>query len=301
MENILISGGSGFVGSHLTEVLIQYNFKIFILTRNKTNKPEHPNVTYIEWLTPECRPEDELPNIDAVINLAGETINGRWTDEKKEKILHSRLEATNALLFLMNKLTDKPSLWINASAVGYYGTSETDIFTEETVQHGDDFLAKVVKAWETKAREAKSMGCRTVFMRFGVILGKDGGALPRLVMPYRLFAGGTVGSGKQWVSWVHIDDVCFLIKEVITNPAYEGPVNVTAPHPVTMKEFGQVIADVTKRPHWLPAPAITFRLLLGEMSMLILKGQHVLPETALNNGYHFKFPHIKGALQHLIQ
>jgi uncharacterized protein len=223
MENILISGGSGFVGSHLTEVLIQYNFKIFILTRHKTNKPEHPNVTYIEWLTPECRPEDELPNIDAVINLAGETINGRWTDEKKDKILHSRLEATDALLFLVNKLTNKPSLWINASAVGYYGTSETDIFTEETVQHGDDFLAKVVKAWETKAKEAKSMGCRTVFMRFGVILGKDGGALPRLVMPYRLFAGGTVGSGKQWVSWVHIDDVCFLIKEVITNPAYEGP------------------------------------------------------------------------------
>jgi uncharacterized protein len=301
MKNILISGGTGFVGKHITDLLTKDQFKIFILTRNANNKPKQENFTYVEWLTPQSMPEKNLPKIDAVINLAGESINGRWTDDKQQKILNSRLKATESLLDLAKKLPEPPSVWINASAIGYYGTSEKEVFTEQTTRHGSDFLAEVVKAWEIKASEAKNLGCRTVFTRFGLILGRDGGVLPQLTLPYRFFAGGTVGSGEQWVSWVHVEDVARLIKEALQNDKYEGPVNVTAPGPVTMKEFGQVTGDVMHRPHWLPAPSLAFKLLFGEMSMLILKGQQVLPEKAMNLDFSFKFPHLKGALHDLLQ
>jgi uncharacterized protein len=301
MKNILISGGTGFVGKHITDLLTKDQYKIFILTRNANNKPKQENVSYVEWLTPRSMPEKNLPKIDAVINLAGESINGRWTDDKKQKILNSRLKATESLLDLAKKLPEPPSVWINASAIGYYGTSEKEVFTEQTTRHGSDFLAEVVKAWEIKASEAKNLGCRTVFTRFGLILGRDGGVLPQLTLPYRFFAGGTVGSGEQWVSWVHVEDVARLIKEALQNDKYEGPVNVTAPGPVTMKEFGQVTGDVMHRPHWLPAPSLAFKLLFGEMSMLILKGQQVLPEKAMNLDFSFKYPHLKGALHDLLQ
>lgn len=301
MKNILISGGTGFVGKHITDLLTKDQYKIFILTRNANNKPKQEKVTYVEWLTPQCMPEKNLPKIDAVINLAGESINGRWTDDKKQKILNSRLKATEFLLDLAKNLSEPPSVWINASAIGYYGTSEKEVFTEQTTRHGSDFLAEVVKAWEIKASKAKDLGCRTVFTRFGLILGRDGGVLPQLTLPYRFFAGGTVGSGEQWVSWVHVEDVARLIKEALQNDKYEGPVNVTAPGPVTMKEFGQVTGDVMHRPHWLPAPSLAFKLIFGEMSMLILKGQQVLPEKAMNYDFSFKFPHLKGALHDLLQ
>lgn len=301
MKNILISGGTGFVGKHITDLLIKDNYKVYILTRNTNNKTNQDNITYVEWLTPQSIPYKELPKIDAVINLAGESINGRWTDEKKHKILNSRLKATESLLDLTKNLSQPPAVWINASAIGYYGTSKTEVFTEQTSKHGSDFLAEVVRAWETKASEAKSLGCRTVYTRLGLILGRDGGVLPQLSLPYRFFAGGTVGSGEQWVSWVHVGDVVSLIKDAILNTQYTGPVNVTSPHPVTMKEFGQVTGAVMHRPHWLPAPSIAFKLLFGEMSMLILKGQQVLPEKALGAGYTFKYPHLKGALHDLLQ
>ncbi|MBY6038374.1 TIGR01777 family oxidoreductase [Fictibacillus nanhaiensis] len=301
MKNILISGGSGFVGKHITKILQEDQNHVYILTRNLSGKPKEPNVSYVEWLTPQSTPEKELPKIDAVINLAGESINGRWTAEKKQAILNSRLNATQELLNLAKKMPEAPSVWVNASAIGYYGTSESEIFTENTTNHGSDFLAEVVKAWETKASEAENIGCRTVFTRFGLILGRDGGVLPQLTLPYRFFAGGTVGSGDQWISWVHVEDVARMIKEVINNEAYSGPVNITAPHPVTMKEFGQVTGDVMNRPHWLPAPSFAFKLIFGEMSMLILEGQQVLPEKAVHRGYSFKYSHLKGALQDLIQ
>jgi uncharacterized protein len=297
LKNILITGGTGFVGRHLSKHLTAQGNEIYILTRSDRQTKEK-NIHYVKWMNGQ---QPELPSIDAVINLAGESINGRWTDEKKKAILNSRLKVTEELLQLVAKMQEKPAVWVNASAIGYYGTSKTDIFTEQTTKHGNDFLAGVVKAWETKASEAETHGCRTVFTRFGLILGRDGGVLPQLSLPYRFFAGGTVGSGVQWVSWVHVEDVAQLIKESIEKEQYAGPVNVTAPHPVTMKEFGQVTGDVMHRPHWLPAPSIAFKLLFGEMSMLILKGQQVLPEKALDAGYTFKYPHLKGALHDLLQ
>ena len=216
MKRILITGGTGFVGSALTKKLTTMGNEVYILTRNHTHTNEK-NVQYVEWMNGH---QPELPSIDAVINLAGESINGRWTDEKKKAILNSRLKVTDNLLQLVEKMVTKPSVWINASAVGFYGTSEAEVYTEETKKHGEDFLAEVVKAWETKASEAESLGCRTVFTRFGLVLGRDGGVLPQLSLPYRFFAGGTVGSGNQWVSWVHIEDVVQLIKDIVENPKH---------------------------------------------------------------------------------
>ncbi|MCM3719989.1 TIGR01777 family oxidoreductase [Fictibacillus phosphorivorans] len=297
MKHILITGGTGFVGRVITKHLTSLGNKVFILTRSH-KETNDKNVHYIQWQTVQ---ETELPPIYAVINLAGESINGRWTDEKKKGILNSRLNVTENLLQIVQRMPQKPQVWINASAIGYYGTSESEVFTEKTKQHGRDFLAEVVKAWEMKANEARDLGCRTVFTRFGLILGRDGGVLPQLALPYRFFAGGTVGSGSQCVSWVHEEDVARLIEEVLQNGHYEGPVNVTAPGPVTMKKFGQVLGDVMHRPHWLPAPSLAFKLLFGEMSMLILKGQQVLPEKAMDLNFSFKFPHLKDALQDLLQ
>ena len=297
MKRILISGGTGFVGSALTKHLKSLGDEVYILTR-KERQTQAQGVHYIQWMGSK---EPKLPQIDAVVNLAGESINGRWTDEKKKAILNSRLKVTEELLNLVGKMPQKPAVWVNASAIGYYGTSETQVFTEQTEEHGSDFLAEVVKAWETKAKGAESLGIRTVLTRFGLILGRDGGVLPQLSLPYRFFAGGTVGSGDQWVSWVHIDDVAELIRDVIENAQYTGSVNVTSPHPVTMREFGQATGDVMHRPHWLPAPSFAFKLLFGEMSMLILKGQQVIPEKAQKLGFHFTYPHLKGALHDLLQ
>jgi uncharacterized protein len=297
LKRILITGGTGFIGNALTKHLISHGDEVYILTRKKKQSHEK-GVHYVQWMK-----GDDLvsPQIDVVVNLAGETINGRWTDEKKNAIRNSRLEVTEELLQLVERMPQKPDVWINASAIGYYGTSETEVFTEKTQKHGSDFLSEVVKAWETRAITAESFGCRMVFTRFGLVLGKDGGVLPQLSLPYRFFAGGTVGSGDQWVSWVHIEDVVRLIKEAIDDDQYSGPVNITAPQPVTMKKFGQITGDVMHRPHWLPTPSIVFKLIFGEMSMLILKGQQALPEKAMNLGFEFKFPHLKGALHDLLQ
>lgn len=297
MKRVLITGGTGFVGSALTKHLKSHGDEVYILTR-KEKQSQAQGVHYIQWMGSK---EPKLPQIDAVVNLAGESINGRWTDEKKIAILNSRLKVTEELLNLVVKMPQKPAVWVNASAIGYYGTSETQVFTEQTEEHGSDFLAEVVKAWETKAKGAESLGIRTVLTRFGLILGRDGGVLPQLSQPYRFFAGGTVGSGDQWVSWVHIDDAVELIRDAIENAQYIGPVNVTSPHPVTMREFGQATGDVMHRPHWLPAPSFAFKLLFGEMSMLILKGQQVIPEKAQKLGFHFTYPHLKGALHDLLQ
>ncbi|GGK28100.1 hypothetical protein GCM10010965_21190 [Caldalkalibacillus thermarum] len=193
----------------------------------------------------------------------------------------------------------KPKVLVNASAIGYYGTSFEDVFTEESGP-GTDFLAKVTQAWEQEAVQAVPLGVRVIRMRLGVVLGKSGGALEKMLLPYRLYIGGTVGSGRQWVSWVHIQDVVRAIRFAISNPDLDGPVNVTAPHPVQMKTFGKTAAKVLGRPYWLPAPGFALKLLLGEMSGLILKGQCVKPDKLLKTGFKFQFPRLEEALRDLV-
>ncbi|MBP3967770.1 TIGR01777 family oxidoreductase [Bacillus sp. WL1] len=295
---IAISGGTGFIGKYLSTFFIQKGHTVYILTRNKTTETFHPNLQYVQW-TPNLQ-TFPLSSIDVVINLAGESINSRWTKKQKKAILNSRIQTTKGLIKQLQTLNIKPHTFINASAIGYYGTSETESFTEQHETPGDDFLANTVCSWEQEASKARSLGMRTVYARFGVVLSADGGALPKMLLPYQFYIGGTIGSGNQWLSWIHIDDVVHLIDFIIQKEEIDGPLNLTAPLPIRMKEFGETIAAIMKKPHWLPVPSFMLHALLGEMSILVLEGQHVLPSKAIEHGYQYTFPAIDHALQNIL-
>lgn len=295
---IAISGGTGFIGKYLSTFFIQKGYTVYILTRKNKIETSNPNLQYVQW-TPDL-PTFPLSSIDIVINLAGESINSRWTKKQKEAILNSRIQATRGLITQLQTLSTKPHTFINASAIGYYGTSETESFTEQQETPGNDFLAETVFLWEQEACKARSLEIRTIYARFGVILGADGGALPKMLLPYQFYIGGTIGSGNQWLSWIHIDDVVRMIDFIIHKEEINGPLNITAPLPIRMKEFGETMATIMRKPHWLPVPSFMLHALLGEMSILVLEGQHVLPSKAIEHGYQYTFPTIDHALQNIL-
>ncbi|WP_313893648.1 TIGR01777 family oxidoreductase [Psychrobacillus sp.] len=291
---IAITGGTGFVGNELTQLLVNQGHEVFILTRSE--KIAANGITYIKWLTTNAHPEKELEGIDAIVNLAGESINnGRWTELQKKKIYTSRIEVTNEVLRILEKLQVKPKVLVNASAIGIYQASTDKIYTEQSTPLGTDFLAKTVQDWEQQAKTAEQFGTRVAFGRFGIILGKSEGALPLMVLPYKMFVGGTVGSGRQWLSWIHVRDVARALLFAIEHDIH-GPFNVAAPHAKTMNDFGKVIGAVLHRPHYFPVPAFALKLALGEKSQLVLEGQHVIPEVLINNGFTFEFDHLTKAL-----
>lgn len=294
---VAITGGTGLVGKALTNHLIQAGHQVYILTRN-SGVSQSSNPKFIQWLTPEDRPEKELEGIDAFVNLAGATINSKWTVEYKQKIIDSRLQATDEVKRIIEIMPKKPSVLVNASAVGYYGTSLSKEFTEQS-KKGNDFLADTVHQWESSAAEVNIMGVRSVLCRFGVILDKTSGALPRMVLPYKFFAGGKIGSGKQWLSWIHIEDVVRGIIFAIEKTKVVGPVNFTAPYPVKMEQFGETLSRVINRPHWMPVPSFALKILLGEMSILVLEGQRAIPEKLLNVGFAFRYPELDEALKEI--
>jgi uncharacterized protein len=299
---IAVTGGTGFIGSKLTSALTELGHSVYILTRNPDNKPEQPSVTYVKWLSDDAKPELELEGIDAIVNLAGESIGeGRWTKERKERIKSSRIDATREVISILQKLTKTPDVLVNASATGYYGNSSKVTFTEQSPPIERNFLADVVIDWESEASKAKELGVRTVYTRFGIVLSKEEGALNRMLLPYKLFAGGPLGSGTQWFSWVHIDDVIGLILFSLTNDTVEGPLNVTSPNPMQMNEFGKTVGEVLGRPHWIPAPSFALKIALGEMSTLVLDGQIVLPEKAEKLGYNHHYKELKPALLDLLK
>lgn len=296
---IAIAGGTGFVGMKLTDFLLDKGNEVIILSRKK-KESSSPNIRYVEWMSDGAAPEKELNGIDAFINLAGKSINDRWTDAAKKQIVESRVKTTREIFRIINSMSIKPEVLINASAVGIYGTSKEETFTEEASPQASDFLAETVKLWEQEAAKIAELGVRTVFTRFGIILG-EAGALPSIVLPYKIFAGGTVGSGTQWVSWVHINDVVKLIHFLITQKSIEGPVNATSPNPIQMKDFGKTVASVLHRPHWIPGPSFAVKLFLGEMSILVLEGQRVIPKVALLNHFEFSHPVLEEALTDILK
>ncbi len=293
--NIAIAGGTGFVGKHVTKALTERGDSVYILTRSPNKYKSNQQVSYIGWLHDDFHPEQHLPKLDAIINLAGDSLFGYWTKAKKDKIYQSRINATYAIIDLIRKLSEKPEVLINASAIGYFGTSDTKTFTEQSEEQGNDFLAEVTEAWEETALQARSFGVRTVVARLGVVLGEEG-ALPLIAIPFRLFAGGKIGSGKQWVSWIHIKDVVGLLLYAIDHKHVERTLHLTAPSPVQNKELAQALAKTLNRPSWFPTPSFLLRTLLGEMSILVVDGQKVLPEKAIESGYHFHHATIEQAL-----
>ncbi|OAH53041.1 MULTISPECIES: TIGR01777 family oxidoreductase [Bacillaceae] len=295
-----IAGGTGFIGKKLTAELIQNGYDVYILTRNTDNKKERDHIHYVRWLSDGAEPENELHGIDIFINLAGESLNsGRWTDERKKRILDSRMISTREIIRIMTSLPKKPAVLINASAIGIYPIADTETFKETSPALGQGFLAHTVNMWEEEAIQADKAGIRTVLTRFGIILGTEDGALPRMAMPYKLFVGGKIGTGHQWMSWIHVNDVVRAIRFAGENESLQGPLNVTAPNPVHMNDLGKTLAKVLSRPHWLFIPALALKAGLGEMSTLILDGQKVLPEKLLQSGFQFKFPLVRGALDDL--
>ncbi|MEK4149405.1 TIGR01777 family oxidoreductase [Robertmurraya sp. FSL W8-0741] len=291
---IAIAGGSGFVGNALTKRLIEQGHEVFILTRSPA---KNGDIKYIQWLTEGSDPAGQLKEIDVMMNLAGESIGaGRWTSTRKQLIVQSRLQTVAEVLQIMKQLPTKPKVFLNASAIGFYGTSLHDRYTEADASAGSDFLASTVKQWEEKALEATHLNVRTVLCRFGIILDKKEGALPRMALPYKLFAGGNLGTGQQWMSWIHLDDVVNGIIFAIENENLSGSVNFTAPVPVKMEQLGKSLAQATNRPHWFPTPAFMLKALLGEMSLLVLEGQHVLPTKLQQAGYQFQYKEIASAL-----
>jgi uncharacterized protein len=295
---IAITGGTGLVGKALSNELVRNGHEVFILTR-EIKEQSNPNVKFIQWLNPGDQPENQLEGIDAIVNLAGATINGRWTKEYKQKIIGSRIKATTEVKRIIMALNNKPPVLINASAVGYYGTSLAGEFNEQSGP-GNDFLSDTVQRWESAANEVKEFGTRVVLCRFGLILDKNGGALPKMILPYKLFGGGKVGTGDQWLSWIHIMDVIHGIIFAIESPNLEGPVNFVAPSPVTMDQFGKALSQVMGRPHWLPVPSFALKIALGEMSMLVLEGQKAIPKKLLNSGFSFQYPELEKALREIL-
>ncbi|UCZ54093.1 TIGR01777 family oxidoreductase [Bacillus shivajii] len=299
--NVVIAGGSGLIGQALTDHLIKDNHNVFILTRNKTNKPSKDHVTYVEWLDESAAPERHLKDIDAVVNLAGENLNsGRWTKEKKQEILDSRIHATREIVNLIEKLELKPNVLINGSAIGYYGTSDKKTFTEDVETSGEDFLATVVRKWEEEASKANTV-TRVVYTRFGMVLDSKDGALKKMLPPFKFGLGGKLGTGQQWMSWVHIDDVARAIIHCINTPTIKGPVNITAPNPERMKDFGKTLAQVLNRPFWAPVPSSILKIGLGEMSTLVLEGQKVLPKKLEDHHFTFTYRDLQNGLKNLLQ
>lgn len=294
--NILIFGGTGFVGKQLIHKLKQKDNHLYIVSRRPSRYQNKEKVTFISY---DIQPEN-LPYIDLVINLAGESLFGYWTEKKKNKILQSRIKATEKAIQFIQEAKEKPQVFINASAVGFYGTSEEEIFTEETRKPGRDFLASVVTKWEATAKKAEKYKVRTVFARFGLILGQEG-SLPLMSLPVKLFLGGKIGKGKQWISWIHIEDVIGLLMHCIEKETIAGPVNFTAPYPVQNSELMQTLAKVLGRPYYFTTPAPLMKLVLGEMSDLITKGQFVLPKRAQKFDYTFKYNKIEKALKNIFK
>ncbi|GKU85242.1 TIGR01777 family oxidoreductase [Niallia sp. NCCP-28] len=299
--NFLIAGGTGLIGQKLIQRLIEENHHIFCLTRSLKNKTNTNNLTFIQWMHDGKQPCEELKGkkIDIIINLAGKSLNsGRWTENRKKQIVESRIKATMSILTIIKNLTHKPILFLNASAIGIYGTSETKTF-KETDSPANDFLASTVAKWEECAKKAAAYSIRTVYCRFGVVLSNKGGALPKLMLPYQLFFGGKIGRGTQWISWIHIEDCIKAMLFIIDHSTIQGPVNFTAPQPVTMKQMGEIISKQLHRPNWLPIPSLFLKTLLGEMSILITEGQYVESKVLTQNNFPYTFPSLQKAIADL--
>ena len=299
---IAIAGATGFVGSRLVEQLQAQGHQVIILTRSPQQASNRFGQAQIVGYNPLKSGEwqQSISGCDAVINLAGEPIaEKRWTPAQKRSILDSRQLGTQKIVEAIDLATVKPQVLINASAIGYYGTSETSKF-DETSPAGTDFLAEVCAAWETAAQSVTANGTRVVILRLGIVLGENGGALGKMLAPFSAFVGGPIGSGNQWFSWIHRDDVVKLIIAALNDTKMQGVYNATAPNPITMTEFAQTLGTVMNRPSWLPVPNFVLEAMLGEGAIVVLQGQQVVPTRTLAQGFDFQYPTLKPALTAIV-
>lgn len=295
---VLVAGGSGWIGSALITKLVEEGDTVWVLSRRPESVQALTGVDVVGWDGRTAHGWGHLvEQMDAIVNLVGENLGaGRWTDERKGRIRSSRLDAGKAIVAAIEGASHRPQVLIQSSAIGYYGTLDDQIVTESSPA-GSDFLARLCVDWEASTQPVEAMGVRRVVVRTGLVLSPTGGSLQRLLMPYRLFIGGSMGNGRQWYSWISMEDEVRALIFLLKNEAAHGAFNLTAPNPLQMKEFGKILAEVIHRPYWLPVPAFVLRLLLGEMSVLVLKGQRVIPQRLLELGFQFKYEHLRQALE----
>lgn len=303
-KKIIITGATGLIGKKLSIRLTDEGNQVVVFTRDKQRAASVlPNMAnYVEWDPMNISAwVNNIDDVDAIINLAGENLfERRWNDEHKKKIEQSRLIITRALVNAIHHVENKPEVFISASAIGYYGfTGEAEV-TEES-KPGDDFLANVTQKWELEAADVESLGVRRVNLRIGMVLDKNEGALAKMLPAFRFFVGGPLGSGNQWFSWIHIDDLVELFLFTLNNERMKGVYNATAPNPVRMKEFAKLTGKVLHRPSIFPVPETVLRIILGEGAQYITNGSKVLPKRALAEGFNFNYGTIEKALEDLLK
>lgn len=296
--NIALTGASGFIGSRLAELAAQKNHRVIGFTRNPKKPIPHCAETRAFAISETDEPLD-LSGCDAIVNLAGENVFGIWTAEKKRRIRKSRIAGTRALVNAITAADQPPTVMVSGSAIGFYGdTGENE--TDENARSGDGFLAEVTRDWEIEALRAEQKKVRVVLLRTSIVLGKTGGALQKMLTPFRLGLGGKLGSGSQWMSWIHRDDIANLILFALENNAVSGPLNACAPEPIRNVDFTRALAKAVHRPAIIPAPAFVLKAMLGEFSRELLDSKRILPVCALKAGFQFQYPQIKTALTAII-
>jgi len=298
---ILITGGTGFVGTQLTSRLIEDRHEVTILTRSlKGAKGSSPGISYLEGdPTKKGAWQEAIKNHDAVINLAGASIFSKWTEEHKKAIRESRVNTTRNIVEGIPSRSERPFTLFSTSAVGYYGFCGDEELTEES-RHGDDFLARISVEWEGEALKARDKGARVVITRFGIVMGEKGGALGQMIPLFKKYIGGPIGSGKQWFSWIHIKDLAEAFAFLLKHPEISGPVNVCSPNPVRNKDLAKALGKALHKPSFMPAPGFMIKLVLGEFGSVILEGQKVIPKKLLENGFVFQYADIHKALQGIV-
>jgi uncharacterized protein len=296
--NIAITGASGFIGRRLMKALAAGDHKLRVLSRHAgTNLP--PGVQLFVWDAMKSQPpEESLQGVDAVIHLAGEPIAQRWNDEVKQKIRDSRVTGTRNLVQALSTSSARPAVLICGSAIGYYGSRGDEVLTESSAP-GSGYMADVCVAWEKEADLAESLGIRLVKLRTGVVLGANGGALAKMLSPFKAGMGGKLGHGDQWMSWVHLDDLVGIIQHALENPV-RGPVNGTSPNPVTNADFTKALSHAISRPAVMPLPAFTLKFMFGEMAEVMLASQRAMPRAAEAAGYQFRYPDLEPALANIL-
>jgi len=302
---IAITGATGLVGSRLIEKLNQEGHQILVFTRNPSKAQKvfpasvYGNLEIVQYTpTKSGSWQNSVSGCDAVVNLAGEPIAERWSSQQKNAIMDSRQIGTRKLVEAIAMAESKPQVLVSGSAIGYYGTSETTTFTEDSPA-GNDFLSQVCQNWESEAQKVTELGVRLVILRIGIVLA-NGGALGKMIGPFKMFAGGPIGSGKQWFSWIHREDLVNLIVRGIQNSQMSGVYNATSPTPVRMNQLCQTLGEVMNRPSWLPVPDFVLEVLLGDGAVVVLEGQQVIPQKTQSTGFNYQYTQLKPALSEIV-